>query len=964
MKSFLWMLFFSPLFLWGQPEWSEAQVDSLNRVRKDITQEPKDRLQASQALVLDVWLYRFPDSAYQIAKEMEILAKDTDDSLYLGSAYSYLGMSQDMQGYARPAVEYWGKALEIFQGLKDTLRIGRTLRNLGQGYEGVGDMDQAIDMQTQSLRIKEQLRDTVGIASSYKDIAFIYEKLKDYESALEYFEKSMVLYEQLGDRDGVASVKLGQGAIYGDLDQRDKELQVLQEALAIDEEINDQVGIAAVLTNLGNHYYETDQLELAEAYHLRSLRLSEKIGRKWGVASSYNNLGNVYKSQQDIPKSIIFHEKSFDISKEADIAIGMMYGAGSLSESYRLVGRYKEAIEMFELFIQMKDSIEGEETQRAVMRQDVEYQYEKQALADSLAFEKQQAIAELNYQRQLSRRNYWLFGGLGLAVLAFLFFRYRQQLRSKEKDLALQRERERKEQLDELNQLKSRFFANISHEFRTPLTLVLGQNQQLQAELDDPRLDARFDRIDRNGRRLMELVNQVLDLSKLEAGNMEWKQETVDLIPFLKNALFSFESLAEQQQQQLSLDHEEESLLMVADPEKLERVFFNLLSNALKFTPKGGQIQLSIQRTDAEAVIGVQDTGLGIAPEEIDQIFDRFYQASNGGQPANPGTGIGLALAKELVELHQGRMEVSSTLGEGTEFLVFLPISAATGSLPATYQPQLEPLELIPQKAIAPHPKRLVAQANERILLVEDNADVRAYLKEELLSLGYQVEEAEHGKAGLRQARLHQPDLIISDVRMPEMDGFAFAEAIRNEVESSHIPLILLTAKASEESRLTGLMTGADAYLTKPFNRAELQVRVAKLIEQRRMLRQRFSEAITIRPEEVSVVPLDQAFLASITQEIEANLTNEAFGVENLSEAMAMSVTHLNRKLNALIGQSGGKLIRKMRLQRAADLLKQQAGTVAEVGYDLGFGSPASFTRAFKAQFGVSPTEYLKQANS
>ncbi|MEO1448016.1 MAG: response regulator [Bacteroidota bacterium] len=247
-----------------------------------------------------------------------------------------------------------------------------------------------------------------------------------------------------------------------------------------------------------------------------------------------------------------------------------------------------------------------------------------------------------------------------------------------------------------------------------------------------------------------------------------------------------------------------------------------------------------------------------------------------------------------------------------------------------------------------------------RVLIVEDNLDVRAYLKDELLGLGYQVDEAGNGQEGLVRAKAQQPDLIISDVMMPKMDGFEFAQAIRSDMQSSHIPLIMLTAKASDESKLEGLKIGADAYLTKPFNRAELEVRVSKLIEQRRALRQRFSEAVSIRPEEVSAVPMDQAFIQQITEQIEANITNEAFGVENLSEAMAMSVTHLNRKLKALIGQSGGKLIRSMRLQRAADLLAQQAGTVSEIAYDMGFGSPTSFTRAFRAKFGVSPTAYIR----
>ena len=583
---------------------------------------------------------------------------------------------------------------------------------------------------------------------------------------------------------------------------------------------------------------------------------------------------------------------------------------------------------------------------------------------DALARQRELAMREMMESRRKSEIiNLFLTGSLIIligALTVFIVLRTRQRRRNHQQQLRLQQEREQREQLAKLNELKSRFFTNISHEFRTPLTLILGQNQQLQAEVDNPDLDPKFDRINRNAHSLLDLINQVLNLSKLESGSIQLESKIIDLIPFLKNILFSFESLAKQNQQQLTFECEMDHLPMFIDPEKLERVFYNLLVNSLKFTPEKGKITLKLQKVSEHVHIGVIDTGIGIPEAQLPYVFERFYQAEGGENHPSPGTGIGLALAKELVELHGGILSVESEPGEGSEFWVELPLRTdGVADRPEVYESQLTPGRLQSVSTDMPSPTHDM-KAGTHVLIVEDNADVRAYLNSELQVMGYRVSQANHGKEGLVQAKNEQPDLIISDVMMPQMNGFSFVQAIRSNLITSHIPIILLTAKASDESKLNGLQVGADAYLTKPFNRTELQIRVSKLIEQREHLRQRFSQAVHIRPEEVSAIPMDQAFLKQVTEIIEQNLSNEQFGVEALSSEVAMSVTHLNRKLNSIIGQSAGKLIRSMRLQRAADLIGQQTGTISEIAYDLGFSSPNNFSTAFKKQFGVSPSEYRR----
>ena len=566
------------------------------------------------------------------------------------------------------------------------------------------------------------------------------------------------------------------------------------------------------------------------------------------------------------------------------------------------------------------------------------------------------------------------------------------------------------EKMKELDHFKSRFFANISHEFRTPLTLILGQIDSMIARTVDEQNRNKLGMAFRNARQLLRLINQLLDLSKIEAGSMALKARRANLIPFLKNLVFSFESLAEQKQISLQFQTTHEDIEIYFEPEKLEKVFYNLLSNAFKFTAEGGKISVKVtkgetlnnekaSRKDAETQrmrkdfslrnlrgfaplrdnngsfsfveISVKDTGIGIPANELARIFDRFYQVDGTQTRQHEGTGIGLALAKELVELHHGEITVTSEVGAGTEFVVKLPLGALhlkssemieeAVPLVAESDYLTRPAEELFISPIAP-PATAPATATDIVLVLEDNADVRSYIREHLEE-HYKIIEATNGEEGLAKAQETIPDLIITDVMMPKMDGFEFSRRLRHDEKTSHIPIIMLTAKASLESKIEGLETGVDDYLTKPFSPKELLARVRNLITLRRQLRERFSRATIIKPSEVSAVSVDQAFLQRVLSAIEANFGEEEFGVENIADEVHMSVSQLNRKLNGLINQPAGQLLRSMRLQRAADLLQQNAGTVAEIAYQVGFGSQAHFTTMFQKQFGCTPKEYAKRSS-
>ncbi len=544
------------------------------------------------------------------------------------------------------------------------------------------------------------------------------------------------------------------------------------------------------------------------------------------------------------------------------------------------------------------------------------------------------------------------------------------------------------EKLKEVDHLKSRFFANISHEFRTPLTLILGQiDSAISRTIDEP-IKNKLNMAFRNARELLRLINQLLDLSKIEAGSMALKARRANFIPFLKNLVFSFESLAEQKGITLQFHTTREDIEIYFEPEKLEKVFYNLLSNAFKFTPEGGKIsvQLSVNsdqlprqqlKTAHCLLVTVKDTGIGIPTEELPRIFDRFYQVDGTHTREHEGTGVGLALAKELVELHHGEITVTSAVGHGTEFVVKLPLGTQhlkTNEIIEQATPLVSESEyltrpseelFIPATATAtplsPFAPVETKPATDLVLIVEDNADVRSYIREHLEE-HYKILEAANGEEGMAKAQEAIPDLIITDVMMPKIDGYEFSRRLRNDEKTSHIPIIMLTAKASLESKIEGLETGVDDYLTKPFSPKELLARVRNLITLRRQLRERFSRATIIKPSEVSAVSVDRVFLQKVIGVIEANMGEEEFSVEKLAEAVHMSVWQLNRKLNGLIDQPAGQLLRSMRLQRAADLLQQNAGTVAEIAYQVGFGSQAHFATMFQKQFGCTPSEYRKRS--
>ena len=545
--------------------------------------------------------------------------------------------------------------------------------------------------------------------------------------------------------------------------------------------------------------------------------------------------------------------------------------------------------------------------------------------------------------------------------------------------------------LEQLDIAKSRFFANVSHELRTPLTLMLGPLSQLHDESErtqSPQVQEQLSMVLRNGQRLQRLVNQILDLAKLEAGSVRFDHQPGDLVAYVRQHVELYAGLADYQGIDLSSRAEVSACVVAFDQGQMEKVLANLLSNALKFTDSGGRVEVVVDQDAGHAVISVADTGLGIAADKLPHVFDRFYQVEDSATRTYEGTGIGLALAKELVDLHGGTLSVASEEGKGSTFTVRLPLAA----------------ESIARAHVAPHPVVAVAQrtsapsldepsgdghiethqmddpalttaATEReersdddqttILVVEDNADMRVFIRS-ILEPHYKVVEAVDGEDGLGQARASLPDLILSDVMMPRMDGLAMSRALREDPETNSIPLVLLTARAGQEDRIDGLETGANAYLVKPFDARALRLQVGNLIERQQRLRERLRAEPSQAPSPLPVATPDplppSALEVQVTEAIEQHMADPQFSVEVLAGEVGLSRQQLHRRLKEDAGVTPVAYIRAYRLERAARLLRERQGNVTEVAYAVGFNSLSYFTRCFGDHFDQTPSAYVAQS--
>ena len=555
---------------------------------------------------------------------------------------------------------------------------------------------------------------------------------------------------------------------------------------------------------------------------------------------------------------------------------------------------------------------------------------------------------------------YLLYTLLALALLWQIRKRGIKKLRD---EFLIEQERKEAQQMHELDLLKIKFFTNVSHEFRTPLSLIITPLEKILAQEDDEQQKSHLQLIYRNARRLLNMVNQLLDFRKLEDLELKLFPSHGDIVKLIRELSFSFTDLAEKKNIRFSFKSNVEFLETAFDNDKIERILFNLLSNAFKFTPENGKVSVELnmvkERDKQLLEIRVKDTGIGIEPSKHQLIFERFYQNEVPGFIINQGSGIGLSITKEFVHLHGGTIDVESTPENGSCFIVKLPVKAS----------RMKPV--VPALSDAALPAKpdvnniafnevTIERRNNKlpsVLIVEDNEDFRTYLKDNLKQY-FEITEAVNGNDGWQKILSVHPGLVISDISMPEMDGIDLCKKIRSDKRTKHLPVILLTALAGEEHQLRGLETGASDYLSKPFNFDILLSKSRNLLVQQETIKKTYQKQIEIKSTAADIDSPDKKFVVHVLQVIEKNLANADFSVEELSSEVNMSRVALYKKILKLTGKTPFEFIKSIRLNRAVQMLEKKEFTVAEISYQVGFNNPKYFTKLFKSEFGVLPSSY------
>jgi signal transduction histidine kinase/DNA-binding response OmpR family regulator len=540
-------------------------------------------------------------------------------------------------------------------------------------------------------------------------------------------------------------------------------------------------------------------------------------------------------------------------------------------------------------------------------------------------------------------------------------------------------------ELEAATRAKLIFFTNISHEFRTPLTLMLGPLENILSENKlSTELRSQLTMMMRNAKRLLRLINQLMDLRKIENEKMQLNTSEYDVIGFIREIKETFDELASRKKIQFCFHAAENEQLLYFDKDKTDKILFNLLTNAFKFTSESGSIEINFRKElhrfngiEKEAVaIEVKDNGIGISKDNLNKIFDRFYQVEQDKANIVTGTGIGLPLSKGFIDLHHGDIEVKSKKGEGSSFIVYFQLGKdhlgddeiiAIDQEYTRFEKQILPeiIQEVKEEAI-PDASQISDDYENRLLLmvVEDNEDVSKFIKS-CLNDHYRIMTASNGIEAFEKIYIEEPDLIVSDVLMPEMDGLEFTKKLKTDIRTCHIPIILLTALSSHENKIEGLETGADSYIAKPFNKKHLQVRVKHLIESRQQIRKHYQQdVITQFVSENKISQLDSSFLKKCNAITEKHLTDNEYGVEQLSAEIGLSRVHVYRKIKHLTGLTVSEFVRNIKLKKAAVILQESGKSIAEIAYETGFSSPSYFSKCFKDLYNISPTEFVQNNTS
>lgn len=917
------------------------------------------------------------DKAIPYFKEAEVVLDSLGNQAYRLISLVNLATCERRRGNNTEALPNYQKALDIARALENQEREALLLALIGYVHRDQGNFTKAIESNQEALRIRKAIGNKRLVANSLSNLAQIYHLLQDYQQSTAYLEQVLDTAIVLEDEGLKAATRLKIGNDQKLSGQYDEALVNVRFALAYRKANGPERQINLPYQYLGSIFLAKGQLDSAHYYLSQGLDFSRKYSDAQIQSLCLLELGRVDQQRGQLGQAITKWEeakntlpKNTFTKEEAEIA-------EALYEGYKAQNQSAKALAQLERFKLLQDSLYGDANTKALARMELRNEFEQEK--QELAFTQEKAILEKDAQLRRQRSFQWI-SALALLVagifITIILRYYRMRQRANEELQKLNEEiLQQKEELEDLSQVKSRFFTNISHELRTPLTIIGGMVDQIRKH-PQKWLDKGLAMIDRNNATLLRLVNQILDLRKLESGTIQLDLTHGDIIAYLRYIVESFQSFAESKRIRLHFLDYSKSVEMDYDAEKILQILSNLLSNAIKFTPEGGEVYMSVNQEEGKdeeeqdkLLIMVKDTGSGIPSDKLSHVFDRFYQVDDSATREGEGTGIGLALTKELVHLMKGDIQVESQIGKGTTFSLSLPVgkTSSNSELGSADQAELAST-LVSKEMKGLNTKAVEGVSNighgeelDHLLIIEDNADVVEYLQA-LIGESYVISVAGNGEEGIECAISEIPDVIISDVMMPIKDGFEVCDTLKNDERTSHIPIILLTAKVDTEAKMAGLRRGADAYLAKPFNEEELSIRLQNLLEIRQKLKQRYQD-LEFSPveEEEGQLYLEDTFITKLKEVIESKLEDTDMSIQEVCKEMGMSRSQLHKKVKALTNSSTTQIIRSIRLHKAKDLLQNADLTISEVAYDVGFKDPAYFSRSFSEEFGMSPRDFRNE---
>ncbi|WP_339841977.1 ATP-binding protein [uncultured Maribacter sp.] len=947
--KFVLTFFISLFFL--SATFAQKEKDSLFQIWHNINIPDSTRFNVMSNLIDDHYLFKKTDSALILVHQMLDLAQSKKNIRYEVEAQTLLGKIYFEKKENEKAKTYYTTGLELALSIKDSFLYANKLLGLGSLEYTYEDYTNAFKTLQKSQTYSEKIGDSLNLGWSIAYQGFIFTALGDYQEAEKYHLNHLRLSKKYGIKRSISGANGNLGNVYKNLGNIPKSIKHWKEGIRIAKEIGLPLYAVIGTGNLISIYIDEKDYENASKYleeyisvlgHLKNPEYhSDILLFQCQIEYGLGNYIEALKKCNDCIK--IYDVNNWDY--DTDIL-------KSLYEINKKLNNHALALNYFEKYQELIDN-ENENKSRTEIQNII---FNNQLSTDSIAKAQEKESLSRTYKAGLLKKNrernlFLILGFLVLLLGTAYFIIYRKIETTKRK------------RLREINTLKNALFTNITHEFRTPLTVIKGMTDAIKSDLQNKKpegIQNSLEMIERNSNNLLHLVNEMLDLSKLESGNMELQLIQSDIIPFIKYLGESFSSYALENDIKLTIYCEIESLIMDFDGNKLTSIVSNLLSNAIKFTEEQGKIIVHInkinQKDQSYLSIKIKDSGIGIASEELPNIFNRFYQTDASTVRKNEGTGIGLALTKELVELMNGTIEVKSKLSKGSEFSVKIPITNNAKTISQVPQTLDSTFQIIRTKSKQVAKTQDTAAELPLLLIIEDNMDVAHYLKTCLKST-YETIHAVNGIEGIEIALEKIPDIIICDVMMPGKDGFEVCKTLKNDERSDHIPIIILTAKATFEDKLKGLSIGADAYLAKPFNKEELFTRLDQLILVRKKLMKKLEKSgySSLLNEEFE--DPQTKFLKQIIESVHTHLDDANFGATQLAKELHLSESQIYRKLKSISDKSTAIFIRTVRLQKAKELLQTSSKSVSEIAYVVGFSNPSWFSRAFKDEFGYPPSE-------